>query len=322
MIDMNNSRKKISIDFPAMGTDISVDIITELSAPREMSNVLEARKALRQVQEIFQENEKIFSRFREDSELSMINCNLRKETFVSEKMFAVLELCMKFHGLSDGYFDPRVLRSLEIIGYSKDFRTNDLNSADNRRLQFKKNEQSLQEDLLLDRERKMIVVQKKIDTTGIAKGYCVDEAAQYLKDMGFENFIVDAGGDMFALGSDENGEEWKIGVEGMDNSRAMLKLSNEGIATSGISRKRWTIGDKKVHHLINPKDPKDFSFDIKTVTVIDEKTVEADGRAKVLVIMGKERGLQFANENNIKALFLDYKGNVYISKRMRENIIK
>lgn len=101
----------------------------------------------------------------------------------------------------------------------------------------------------------------------------------------------------------------------------MLKLKNEGIATSGISRKKWEAGGKKFHHLINPKDTENFSFDLKTVTVIREKTVEADGRAKVLFLMGKVKGLEFANRNNLKALFLDYKGNVYLSEKMKENVI-
>ncbi|MFA7209573.1 MAG: FAD:protein FMN transferase [Parcubacteria group bacterium] len=313
---MNNRMKRASAEFQAMGTDVSVEIIDGGAS---------ADGCLRNVEKIFSGNENIFSRFREDSELAMLNRNLGKEVRVSDKMYEVLELCVKFYGLSEGYFDPRVLANLEKIGYDKDFRANDLNSKEDRQIGLEKINRDLQEDLVLPvgqpAGEKTVLIRRRIDTTGIAKGYSVDEAARYLKKEGFKNFMVDAGGDMFASGVDGKNESWQIGIEGMDDGDFVLKLDDEGIATSGISRKRWQIGGKKFHHLVNPKAPENFSFDIKTVTVIAEKTVEADGRAKVLVIMGREEGLRFANENNIKALFLDYRGNVYLSKMIKENIV-
>lgn len=303
----------------AMGTDVSVEIVLEGGV--DGSENARAQKDIESVREIFSANEKVFSRFRDDSELAKINSNLGKEVVVSEKMFAVLKLCMKFHGLSGGYFDPRIIDNLEKIGYDKDFRSNDLSSEAEKNIELKKIDTKLQEDLIADVEKKSVTTKKRIDTTGIAKGFTVDESAQFLKSQGWKNFVVDAGGDMFAQGLDEENHEWEIGVEGLDDSKIRLRLKDEGIATSGISRKRWKIGEKKVHHLINPKDPENFSYDVKTVTVIERKTVEADGRAKVLVLIGKEKGLQFANEKNIKALFLDYRGNVYLSEKMKENII-
>ncbi|MDO8240654.1 MAG: FAD:protein FMN transferase [Candidatus Moranbacteria bacterium] len=310
---MNN--RIVFDNFRAMGTDISVEIVVSQEQEKQ------AHEALQRVKEIFAENEKIFSRFDDGSELSKINASLNKEIAVSDKMFEVLELCVKFNTISDGYFDPRVIGVLEKIGYDKDFKSNDLNTKEAKEIEAEKFEADLLEDLILDAERKTVLIHKRIDTTGIAKGYTVDEVAQYLKKEGWENFVVDAGGDMFAQGLNEDSKNWTIGVEGAPDDKVVLKLQQEGIATSGISRKRWTIGDKKVHHLINPKDPENFSYDIKTVTVIDIKTVEADGRAKTLVLMGKEKGLEFANKNNIKALFLDYRGNVYLSDEIKNNIL-
>jgi len=309
---MENNSKKFISEFRVMGTDVSVEIIDGGSS---------AEKALEKIKEIFAENEKIFSRFRKDSELSKINDSIGKEIIVSEKMFEVLELCLQFNKISDGYFDPRIIENLEKIGYDKDFKTNDLNSEDFKEIRLEKIKGELADDLILDLNKKTVIAKVRIDTTGIAKGYAVDEAAQYLKNQGFENFIVDAGGDMFAWGKNIDNVDWTIGVEGIEDNETVLKLNNEGIATSGISRKRWKIGNKKVHHLINPKDPENFSYDIKTVTVTEEKTVEADGRAKVLVLMGKEKGLEFANKNNTKALFLDYRGNVYLSQSIKNQLI-
>jgi thiamine biosynthesis lipoprotein len=306
----------ISEAFRAIGTEVSVDIVLT-----ENISTDQARAAIEKIKYIFQKNEKIFSRFRDDSELSSINNNIGKEIFVSKEMTEVLELCLKFNELSGGYFDPRVIGNLENIGYDKDFKTHDFNSEASKKITIKKIAGAFAEDIFLNHTMQSVLIKKRIDTTGIAKGYTVDEAAQFLIKDGFKNFIVDAGGDMYVGGFNDEGESWRIGIEGIADEKLMLRLENEGIATSGIDRKRWTVGEKKYHHLINPKDPENFSYDIKSVSVIEAKTVEADGRAKVLVLMGREKGLEFANKNNLKALFLDYKGNVYLSEAIKGYIL-
>jgi len=313
-----NNNILFSDNFRAMGTDVSVDIVIEKSA---VNAEKEAKKALGEVKNIFEKNEKTFSRFKNDSELSKINKNLNREIRISEAMAEVLELCLKFYEESGGYFDPRVIGNLEQAGYDKDFRDSDLNSTEEMDKNLEKPVGELGNDLAINKEEGIVLIKKRIDTTGIVKGYTVDKAAEYLKSKKFKNFIVDAGGDMYAEGLNDKQEQWRVKVEGLENDKIMLELSREGIATSGISRKRWQRGSKKVHHLINPKDPENFSHELKTVTVIKNKTVEADGRAKVLFLMGLQDGMKFANVNKIKALFLDYKGNVYLSETIKENII-
>lgn len=306
----------VSESFRAIGTEVSVDIVLG-------ENIFEerVRAAVEKIKTIFQKNEKIFSRFNPDSELSFLNDNLGKEIAISKEMSEVLELCLKFNKLSDGYFDPRVISNLEKIGYDKDFKTHDFNSEESKKITVEKIAGDFSDDIILNPIKQAVIIKKRIDTTGIAKGYAVDEAAQFLLAEDIQNFIVDAGGDMFASGHSDEDAPWRIGIESLSDEKLMLQLENAGIATSGIDRKRWTIGGKKYHHLINPKDPENFSYDIKTVTVIEEKTVEADGRAKVLVLMGRDKGLAFANQNNTKALFLDYKGNVYLSEAIKSYIV-
>ncbi len=301
--------------FRAMGTDISVDIVSE------KEKGFEAEEAFQEIKKIFEKNEKIFSRFNPDSELSEINRNIGKEVAISPEMFELLELCLKFYDISDGYFDPRIIGNLEKAGYDKDFRSHDFNERAEREIILEKIGGDLKKDLTLKNGKRTVLIKKRIDTTGIAKGYTVDQAADHLKKMGFRNFIVEAGGDMRAAGKNQDSEVWKVGVEGIEDERLMLNLENESVATSGISRKRWQIGEKKFHHLIDPKDPEKFSFDIKTVTVIGKETVEADGWAKILLLMGREKGLEFANQNGLRALFLDYKGNAYLSRNMKQNLI-
>lgn len=298
-----------------MGTEVQIDLILKNENEKERGNM-----ALKKVQKIFAEQEKIFSRFNPESELSQINRSLGKKINISEPMKEVLALCLKFNRIMRGYFDPRVMESLEKIGYDKDFQSHNLNDEAAALPKLENSDKKLEEELVLDCEENTVLVSRRIDTTGIAKGFAVDKAAKYLKEAGWKNFLVDAGGDMSAAGDSQDDRGWSIGVEGLENNSVQIRLQNEGIATSGISRKRWLRGGKKVHHLINPKNPEEFSHDLKTVTVVAQETVEADGRAKSLFLMGREEGLKFANEEGIKCLFLDYKNNIYVSEKFKENL--
>jgi thiamine biosynthesis lipoprotein len=316
MTGMNSSYSLHKIEFSSMGTNVSADVVQNEEHSRK-----ETEKALEGIKEIFENNEKIFSRFREDSELSRLNSSLRKKMNVSEEMWKVLELCIGYNAKTDGYFDPRIIGNLEKIGYDKSFKKNDFSSDVEIDDILEKNDTRLAHDVLLDEFKKTVQFKKRIDVAGVVKGYTVDKAAGYLIRKGFNNFIVEAGGDIFAGGADEKKENWIIDVEGVSKEKIMLKLNNEGIATSGIGRRRWRRGGKKVHHLINPKDPENFPLDLKGVTVISKNTTEADVLAKSLFLMGKESGIKFANGQGIKALFLDYKGNVYLSEAMKEKLI-
>jgi len=61
---------------------------------------------------------------------------------------------------------------------------------------------------------------------------------------------------------------------------------------------------------------------LRTVTVVEKDTENADGRAKVLVLLGKKNGMMFAKKNKIAAIFLDYKGNVFISPEAKKYLAK
>lgn len=282
-------------EFKALGTDIYIQLV----APET-----EKEKALLtfvEIENIYKKNELIFSRFNAQSELSKLNNNLGIFCEVSKDFIYLAQESLKYYTGSGKIFDPRILDSLEKIGYKKSFKNNDFNIEEN--LSIEVFEKDLAEDLIiLDNQVKFLV---KMDFSGIAKGYITDEIAKFLIKKGWGNFLVDSGGDMYAAGLNRYNEKWQISLEGTINeNEVMAEISNEGIATSGNTRKKWTIGTKKFHHLINPKNVSKFSFELNSVTVIAKNTQEADVMAKVLFIMGLEDGSNFANKNKIKSIFL------------------
>lgn len=300
----------VKSEFKALGTDILLFIACKSGNQQE-----KAKKDLEKIKKIYSEQEKKFSRFDPKSELSFLNNNLGKFNSASSDIIKVAKKSQEYYQRSRRMFDPRIIKVLENIGYRKDFKKN----------YFRENTlQENQNDYFGDIESNLkikgnqVFFGKRMDFSGVAKGYITDKVSEFLKSRGWKNFLVDSGGDIFAAGCDESGEKWKISLEGIPEEKMLIEISEEAVATSGITRRKWEAQGKKFHHLVNPKKPDEFNFDLKSVTVIRKNTTEADVWAKVLFLMGKKKGLEFSKINKIKSLFLDYKGNLYLSKEIKK----
>jgi len=299
--------QKVELQFRALGTDVGLIISCE------EEKIILAEKTLERAKEIYFEQEKVFSRFDAKSELSYFNNYLGKFQKASADFLFVAEKCLQFYQESAGIFDPRIIETLEAIGYRDDFQQKKFVAN----LEKIKNISGELADDLKIKEGEVFFGQR-MDFSGIAKGYITDKISDFLEKTGFKNFLVNSGGDIFAKGLDEKGEKWKISLEGILEEKILLEISDEAVATSGITRRKWKIGEKKFHHLINPKNPKEFNFAWQSVTVISKTAVEADVWAKILFLAGREN----EKSQEIKNLFLDYKGSLIISEKIKENLVK
>jgi len=133
-----------------------------------------------------------------------------------------------------------------------------------------------------------------IDLSGLAKGYVVDKAVEVLKKNGIKNGLVDAGGDIYCLGSGPHREGWRIGVKHPRGAGliGMLTLTDKAVATSGDYQKYYTINKHRYSHLIDPRIGYPVSEIPMSVTVIAPDCVTADGLATAISIMGPQEGLR------------------------------
>jgi len=294
-------------EFRALGTEVYIGIVAKED---ENEKIL---SSFNKVENICREKELILSRFDLKSELSKLNNNLGVFYEVSEDILYLAQKSLDYYFKSERIFDPRILEGLEKIGYRVNFQNNTFDAKDD----FSKEifAKDLTEELIIEGNR--VKFYKRMDFAGVAKGYVVDKIAKELHLDGWKDFLVDLGGDMYASGYNRRGEKWGIALEESENeNEIMAEISNEGIATSGNTRKKWEIDGKKFHHLINPQDVDRFSFDLKSVTVVADIAEEADVMAKVLFLMGLERGLDFANKHKIRGIFLNNSKDVIKSKAL------
>lgn len=135
-----------------------------------------------------------------------------------------------------------------------------------------------------------ININGKIDPSGLVKGWAIFKAAKLLKRMGFENFYVDAGGDIQVSGRGKYGKVWKVGIKNPFNEKEIVKVvyaDNIGVATSGT----YIRGQ----HIYNPHEKNKAITDIVSLTIIGPNVYEADRFATAAFAMGK-RGIEFVEK--------------------------
>lgn len=311
----NLTTKKLpsrKISFNGLGTDIEIWIVMD-----DEDDDSRAEQDLSDIMLFFENTEKIFSRFDDESELSFLNSNLNAYLPASEHMRNVAASALQHHAETGGYFDPRVVSQLENIGYDRDFKDVVL-SKKMPDVAVSYFDRDLSEDLLIKDDK--ICFRSKMDFSGIVKGWVTDKSASILSGKGWKNFMVNSGGDIFFAGRDDEGMAWPVDIESISYEKILLNLQDVGIATSGIGKRKWEKNGIRYHHLINPKKPNDFSFDFKSVTVVAPSTEQADVLAKTLFLMGREKAVDFAKEKGVSCVILDYKGSAWISSAIKKYV--
>ena len=132
-----------------------------------------------------------------------------------------------------------------------------------------------------------------ISLDGIGKGYIVDQGVAALKQRGFNNVYVEAGGDLMVSGQKEAAVPWRIGIRNprpQHNQRLVtVAVSDKAVATSGDYLQAFTP-DLRHHHIIDPRSG--FSPpELASCTVTAPSVAMADGLATALMVLGKNDAL-------------------------------
>ncbi|HEX7588211.1 MAG TPA: FAD:protein FMN transferase, partial [Anaerolineae bacterium] len=162
-----------------------------------------------------------------------------------------------------------------------------------------------------------------LDFGGVAKGWAADQAVRRLSTIA--PALVDAGGDIAISAARALGEPWPIAVADPihpDADLEMLMLTHGGVATSGRDYRRWQRNGKWQHHIIDPRTGFPAETDVLSVTVIAPTTVSAEIAAKVALILGSQRGLQWIEaRTELAGLLVLEGGQILRSRRMNDYVV-
>ncbi len=161
----------------------------------------------------------------------------------------------------------------------------------------------------------------QLDFGGIAKGYAVDLSIQLLQDIGINNAIVNAGGDLRAIGS--HGERpWRVAIRqpGGGSIGNIEVRTDEAIFTSGNYERFRQDSAQRYAHILDPLSGWPAK-DIASVTVISGEGLLADAAATALVVAGLDDWPAVAKALNLyKIAVVDESGTVYLTSLMEQRI--
>ncbi|HKK49106.1 MAG TPA: FAD:protein FMN transferase [Alkalispirochaeta sp.] len=244
----------------------------------------------------------------ESTELLQVNRAAGEEAVaVSEDTFEVLQKALEFSRLSQGAFDVTIwpLVKLWAIGSGgssvppEDEIDAARSAVDHRRLE-------------LDPEDRTVYLPEEgmgVDVGAIAKGYAADEAARILREAGVEHALLDFGGNILVIGDKPDDTPWRIGVQRPDAERTrylgIVSASDKTVVTSGPYERFFVQDGERYHHILDADTGFPARNGIQQVTIIADRSIDADALSTATYVMGIEEGLALAESlDGVEAVFI------------------
>lgn len=162
----------------------------------------------------------------------------------------------------------------------------------------------------------------RLDFGGFAKGYAVDVAINHLRELGIENAIVNAGGDLRAIGHHAD-RPWRVGIRRPRGEGVFASLEIEGdesVFTSGDYERFFEYDGQRYHHIIDPRTGYPAN-QTRSVTVIHADGATADAAATALFVAGPQDWHRIAKQMGIKyVMLIDKQGQVHMNPAMARRI--
>lgn len=159
----------------------------------------------------------------------------------------------------------------------------------------------------------------RVGLGGIAKGWALDSAARTLRALGYADFLLQAGGDLYAAGT-RGGAPWQVGVRDPRGGRldALLSVTvrDRAFSTSGDYEQSFEKDGRRYHHLIDPRtcEPAVAS---RAVSVLAGSAVEAEILGKALFAAGGPRALALARRFGVEAIVVTSSGELLATPGLR-----
>jgi thiamine biosynthesis lipoprotein len=299
---------------PLLGTVIEIKIFTGDKEAGE--------KAIEDAFSRIAEIEKRMSNFLPSSELSRVNEKAGEmEVKLSLELSFLIERGLLISEETEGAFDLTVSPLLRLWGFYR--HQGRIPKEEEIRDALTK---TGWEKLIYNPKEKTIRFREKgmaLDSGGIAKGYAVDQAIAALKKHGINRALVNAGGDIYALGGGRDNNSWLIGIahprdEG--NIIGRIRVRDKAVVTSGSYQNYFEIGGKRYCHIIDPRTGYPVTG-MASVTIIADDVMIADALATAVFVSGREKGLSLIEElPDIEGIIITdgEKMEVYFSSGMKE----
>lgn len=289
----NDVRRSVAL----MGTVVTIHVVGHEPDPQATTH---REEAVERAFEWFCRVEECCTRFEPQSEVMQLAAEVGVPVRVSTILFEAVQFALAVAQETGGAFDPTVGYALETRGFNREHRT-----GKTIRTALDSSVSVSYRDVRLDADRQTITLLRPLilDLGAVAKGLAVDLATRELRS--FQNFAIDAGGDLYLGGCNPNGERWSIGIrhprcdgELIDS----LRVSNRAVCTSGDYERR-AAADEDGHHILDPRTGSSANA-VASVTVIAPTAMLADALATAAFVLGPAEGIQLFDRLGVDGLIV------------------
>jgi len=276
----------------SMDTMVNVQVISD--QPRA-----QVEQAVQRGFAWFDTVEQICTRFDPASEVMRLIGSAGRPVRVSTLLLEAATFALSLAEQTDGAFDPTIGARLEQMGFNTNYKTGQrVHSATTvDRVSYR--------DVLIDRRAGTILLRQPLvlDLNAVVKGLAIDLAVRELHE--YANLCFEAGGDIYVRGRNAGGEAWHIGiqhprVEGL--IARSLRLADEAVCTSGDYERRAPGVDGE-SHIIDARTRRPVT-DLASVTVVAPTAMAADGLSTAAMVLGRERGLRFLEDQAVGGVLI------------------
>lgn len=290
--------KEYSKNFFYMDTYINVSLY--------VSNEAKANRAFKEIENIYKTYDELTNKYSE-AEYGLYNLN-HGSNEIDYRLYKIIEKGYLWHQKSDGLFNIAIGNVTDIW---KKYR-----EAENGvpTLEELKNVSVSMSDVLINETRSDIEDKKikdsvklsngvTLDLGAIAKGYTTELVGEYLKSVGINKYLINAGGNVL-VGNYYKLGKYKIGIQNPEGSGTFKVIKGENIAvvTSGSYQRNYTYDGVTYNHIIDPNTLFPAN-NMLSVTVISKSSSDADALSTILFLMDVDKGMEYIKDYDAEAVW-------------------
>ena len=261
--------------------------------------------------------ENIFSRTKEDSELSKVNSN--QTTSISKEMYELVSAGLEYAALSNGAFDI----TIGSVSRLWDFTTESPKVPDSGRISEALTHVDYTRVSVSDNGDGTYSISKPddviLDLGAVAKGYIADKIKDFLEENGVKRAIINLGGNVLCIGKKTNTDNFGIGVRKpfAANNEVLVALSvdDSSVVSSGNYERYFYADDGTFyHHILNPATGYSYDNDLSDVTILSKDSLTGDCLSTTCFCLGLEDGMKLIESlDGIEAVFVTNEGEIHYS---------
>ncbi|MBO4420079.1 MAG: FAD:protein FMN transferase [Oscillospiraceae bacterium] len=164
----------------------------------------------------------------------------------------------------------------------------------------------------------------KLDFGALAKGYAADLCRARMEEAGVSGILA-LGGNIQTVGTKPDGSDWIIGVQDPnDTGRYILTLRLSGakaVVSSGDYQRYFMQDGVRYCHILDPETLAPVRGSLRSVTVVAEEGLLADGLSTALYVLGREAGTElWRQRGDFEALWIEDDGSVWVTPGLKDRV--